>query len=206
MKQLLIAFTFLAWGAAAYAYPPSDAVYLPAEIQAIEAERGTQTMGDLKVSDSIAVMKRLDVAREKDQYLRDMATASFWWPGAGQFITGNVTEGLLHTGVHLGLTVGTVVLANAVLPSDVRLGNMDYFGTSFTTIHNTWSNHTLGDYLPTIGVVLGGALVDGALRAWSARDARHLAREQIDEGRITFEPRFDFSDRHGFGMGMGMRY
>jgi TM2 domain-containing membrane protein YozV len=205
MKTFLLGVTLILAAAVAWAYPPSDAVYLPAEIQAIEGELGTQTLGNLKVSDSIAVMKRLDVAREKDQYLSDMAMASFWWPGAGQFATGNLTDGVLHTGVHLGLTVGTVVLANAVLPSDVRLGNLDYFGTNFTTIHNTWSNHTLSDYLPTIGVVLGGTLVDLALRAWSAKDARQLAREQIDEGRITFEPRFDF-DRHGFGMGIGMRY
>jgi hypothetical protein len=201
MKRSILTLALVLAAGAVHAFPGLDPVYYPAEVKAVEAEMGAKTVGDLKVSELIPIANRLDIARQKDEYVLKMAKLSMFWPGAGEFSTGHWTSGALQTGLHLGITAGTLVWANAVLPSDVRVGNLDYFGTSFTTIHNTWGAHTLYEFFPTIGVLLLGGVAEVGLRAWSANEAQQFAKERIDEGKITFEPRFD-----GEHLGFGMRF
>ncbi len=201
MKRCLLLLSLALSAAALYAFPGSESTYLPAEIQAIKKDLGDRSFGELKVSELIPVAERLNLAIQKDQYVQETSWASLWWPGAGQFRTGNWTSGVVQTGLHVGITVGSLVWANAVLPADLRLGTMDYLGTSMTNIHNAWGAHSLSDYLPTLGVLALGGVVDFALRGWSAHEAVGLAKEHIDQGKVTFEPRFDL-ERFGFGMGM----
>jgi len=190
---------------AVHAFPGFEPVYFPAEVKAVQADLGARPLGDLKVSELVPVAERLNIAWQKDEYLVKTAQMSFAWPGAGQFATGHWTSGAVQTGLNLGIMAGTFVWANAVLPSDLRLGTMDYLGTSMTSIHNAWGAHTLYDFFPTVGVLALGGIADFALRAWSAHDARQLAQTYVDAGKITFEPRFDL-EHLGFGMNMGMKY
>jgi hypothetical protein len=214
MKRVLLTSVLFLAALGAFAIPGFDPVYFPAEMKAIRSDLGAKTLGDLKVDDLVPIAERLDVARQKDLYLMTASGASFLWPGAGQFMAGDWTGGALQTSFHVGISAGTLYWAHSLLPSDLRWGNLDYLGSNQDTINARWKAHSFGDYLPALGALAAGGVVDFALRAWSARDARTTAQAKVDAGAITFEPRFEgglgFGGRGfgmgGFGLGMGMRY
>jgi len=202
MKRVLFAAALLITASAAFALPGFAPVYLPAELSSIKAELGSQTLGDLKVSELIPLAERIDIARQKDRYVLMATGLSFVWPGAGQFASGDSTGGIVQTSLHLGITGGTLYWAHALLPADLRIGNLDYFGSTKDQVNNAWASHPMNDYWPAVGALAVGGAVDLALRAWSAADASTKVRRAIDDGTVTFEPRF-FEDGH---LGWGMRY
>ena len=69
-----------------------------------------------------------------------------------------------------------------------------YFNTPLSTIKTTWQSNTLFSYLPSLGVLVGGAVLKGVLGFFSSRDAAARARRNISDGEVTFEPSFDFLD------------
>lgn len=199
MKRTMILAALALSAASAFAIPDFGPRYLPAEVQAIKEEFGAQSLGELKVSDLVPLAERLDVARQKDRFVMMAAGLSAFWPGAGQIASGEWGPGLAYTGLHLGITAGTLYWAHSLLPSDLRLENLDYFDESHSAIDDAWNRHTMNDYWPAVGALAAGGVVDLVLRAWSAQDARATAETRINEGKIAFEPRFD---QGHFGMGM----
>jgi len=203
MKRLAFLAVLVLAASAVYAFPGFEPVYFPAEVKAVEADLGAKSVGELKVTELIPMAERLNVAWQKDQYVAKNTMLSMLWPGAGQFVTENWAEGVVQTGLHVGITVGSLVWANAVLPADLRLGTMDYLGTSMTSIHNSWGAHSLQDFFPTIGALAVGAVADFAVRGWSAWDARKQSQDYVNAGKVTFEPKIDWEH---FGFGMGMKF
>lgn len=205
MKRIVLLTVLTLVAAAVFAFPGFEPIYFPAEVKAVGATLGDKTVGDLKVSELIPIAERLDIARQKDGYVMLASGLSLAWPGAGQYMTGDWMGGTLFTGLHVGITAGSLLWAHALLPSDLQWSNLDYFGSPHSRIDSRWSNHSLNDFWPSIGALAVGGVADFALRAWSARNARDEAKAKIDDGKMTFEPRFE-GGRMGWGMGMGMRW
>jgi len=189
--------------ASAFALPFHERTssYFSTELKAVEAEYGPRVLAEVKVGDLIPVAGRLDVARQKDGYVLMAGGLSMVWPGAGQFAAGEWSTGAVHTGLHLGVTVASLAWAHSLLPADLRWGNLDYLDASESTIKTTWSNHHASEFFPAVGALALGGALDLALRIWSANDAQTTAKSRIDQGEITFEPRF-----HRGHWGFGMRF
>jgi len=205
MKCFAVVTILILAAGSAFAFPGFEPTYFPAEMKAVAAELGPRTIGDLKVSELIPVVERLDVARQKDGYVMMAGGMSMFWPGAGQYMAGDWVDGTLFTGLHLGVTAGSLFWAHSLLPSDLQWSNLDYFSASRSTVKGRWDSHSFNEYLPAVGALAVGGAVGIALRVWSARNAQEVAKTRIDDGKITFEPRFE-NTRWGMGLGMGMRF
>ncbi|MBT3272049.1 MAG: hypothetical protein HN368_02760, partial [Spirochaetales bacterium] len=84
--------------------------------------------------------------------------------------------------------------------------------SSHTDIKAAWTaaaeSITMKEALPLMSVLAGGALLHTGIRAFSSKHAAVLARNNIRDGKITFEARTAFfTSGHGkLGMGMGIKY
>jgi len=181
--------------------PPEAGPYLSAEILQIQSEVGQQKLGEIDAATLFSIRERLSVAGQKDSYVRDMSLHSLALPGLGQFEMGDTGSGFAFLGLDLAAVAGTLVGVYYSLPSDLRFDRIDYFSDSFSTISNAWNGHTFVDYLPAIGVVMGGVIVDQIIRHWAARAANTEATSRIDSGSVKFTPRIGI----GF-MGFNVAY
>lgn len=215
MKPVLCAAFLVFTALGAFAFPGEEPSYVSAEMKALRTDLGSQSLGSLTVGELVPVAERLDVARQKDGYVLAAGTASFLWPGAGQFLTGDWAGGTLQTAFHVGLSAGSLVWAHSLLPADLRVDSLNYLRTNQTDLKARWMSHTLEDYLPALGALAAGGAVDLVLRYWSSREARTTAKARIEAGTVTFEPRFEGAwggwGRHGagdgyFSLGLGLRY
>jgi hypothetical protein len=163
--------------------------YTRTEIGRIQSELGAQKIGDVEVATLLSVQDRLSVADQKDAYVRKTAMQSFLLPGLGQLQTGETAAGIGFMALDLGVIAGSLVGAYYLMPADLRFDRIDYFRNNLTTINNAWNGHSFTDYLPACGALLGGMVIDQAIRFWSAANARRGATRAIDEGRATFTPR-----------------
>lgn len=175
--------------------------FYKAELTLIQSTMGTEKLGDLSVQDFGALRDRLSIASQKDEYVRTEALHSYLLPGLGQLEMGDTGSGLAFLAFDLGTLAGTLTLAYYLLPADVRFDRLDYFGTSFSSINNTWENHSFTDYLPSLGVLLCGTIVDGIIRHWSSASAKAKAREAVIQGKVDIKPRVGL----GF-MGLQIEY
>ncbi len=161
----------------------------------------------------------LSVPAQKILFIQRSRTASFVLPGSGQFLNRDPLDGTLFLISDLALTAGTLIGAYFLLPEDLQFRQLSYWSDSLTTITDRWTDHSLRDYAPSIGVMLGGALVKLALRGFSSSHAARLAERNVASGKISFQPRllvpgFSFqgigweAPVHGRGMGLmgGVRY
>jgi hypothetical protein len=171
------------------ARPIEAGPYLSAEILQIQSEMGQQKVGDFDVAAIVSLRERLSIASQKDAYVRDMGLHSLWLPGLGQFEMGDTANGFGFLALDLAAIAGTLVGVYYTLPSDLRFDRIDYFHDSFSTISNAWNGHTFVDYLPAMGVFLGGMIVDQIVRHWAAGSARREATSRIDKGDVKFTPR-----------------
>ena len=175
--------------------------YVQAEIGQIGTEMAAQKIGDIEVSALLTLRDRLSVASQKDEYVQRMGLHSYLLPGLGMIETGDTAGGIGFMAADLGVIAGTVIFAYYLLPADLRFDRIDYFNDSATSINNAWSSHSFTEYLPSIAAVVVGMIADQTVRHWSAAITRREAAQQIDEGRVTFEPKLG----PGF-MGFGVAY
>jgi hypothetical protein len=181
--------------------PLSIQAELDSALQEMSATQlGTLTMGDLE-----KLMGRISVAQQKLQYVQRARRASFMTPGVGQFMTGDALGGSLFLAGDIAVVAGSIVGAYFLLPANVQFNSLDYLNAPLVNIHNAWQANSILSYLPSFGVLAGGAILRAALGHFSAVSAAHEARQNIADGKVTFAPNFDF-DRHRFGMGMMMRF
>ncbi len=169
--------------------PPQAGPYYTAEILAVQAEMNQQKLGDLDGAALVSLRERLSIAAQKDEYVRSMSLHSMALPGLGQFETGNTGAGFGFLAANLVVVAGTLVGVYYSLPDDLRFDHIDYFRNSFSSISSAWNGHSIVDYLPAFGVFLGGAIVDGIIRAWSSQEAGREATRQVDSGAVKFTPR-----------------
>ncbi len=182
------------------------------EIEAILADEADTVITSLTFGELENLLGRVSIPMQKAAYIQQSSVASMMMPGKGQFMNGDTLSGALFLSGDLLVTAGTLVGGYFLLPSELQFGQLDYFNLTHTEIKDAWTaaaeSMTLKDALPTLGVMAGGALLHSGIRAFSARHAAALARDNIEEGKVTFEARTSFfTSGHGrMGVGMGMRY
>lgn len=169
--------------------PHEAGPYYTTEVLNIQSEMGQQKIGDFDVAAIVSLRDRLDIAAQKDAYVRDMSLHSRWLPGLGQFEMGDTGSGFAFLGLDLATWAATLVGVYYTLPSDLRFDRIDYLHDSFSTINNAWNGHNFVDYLPAMGVFFAGVIVDQVVRHWSSTSAGHEATERIDNGSVKFTPR-----------------
>jgi hypothetical protein len=163
--------------------------YEKSEILTIQDELGARKIGDIEIATLLSVRDRLSVAQQKDEYVRDAGIRSFLLPGLGQLQQGDTASGIGFLALDLAVITGTFLGAYYLLPADLRLDRIDYFGSNFSAINNAWCSHSFTDYLPAFAALVGGMVVDQTIRHWSAATARRGAARAIDDGRVQVTPR-----------------
>jgi hypothetical protein len=205
MKRISIVFALaLVLSAGAWAEAPA----IPSseeELRALLQDVAGTQVGSLTVDDTIKLIARLSIERQKTRYVQKVSHASFMFPGAGQLMTGDTLGGSLFLAGDLVTWTGALVGAYFLLPSDLQFASLDYLNNPLQTIHDRWAGHSVVDYLPSVGVLAAGMLVKGLLGHFSSRIAADEARANIADGKVTFTPDFELLD-HGIGMGMRMRF
>jgi hypothetical protein len=213
MKKSIIVLTLLSLAALAFAMPPMphhygrpEGEYLKAELEAVLAETRGQSLGELTGERVEQLAGRLSVARQKDAYVARAQAMSFMSPGLGQFATKEYGAGALFLGADLAVAAGTLVGAYFLLPEDLQFKQLDYLNSGYATIRDRWEAHSFVDLLPTVAVLAGGGLVKGVLGGLSAKHAGKVARRNIEQGQVTFEPNLLLLPHGPMMMGMGLRY
>ncbi len=210
MKRLLLVLLALAVGAgAALAQDAPAPVQAPAdpqqELTAALQDLSASQIGALTVADLSKVAIRISMARQRLAYVQRASMSSLFFPGAGQFMTGNTLAGALFVTGDLAVITGTLLGAYFLLPADLHIESLNYYTASLGSIQASWANHSIQDYLPAAGVMAGGMLLKAILGHVSARLAAQEARQNIADGKMTFSPSLDFMGPGRFMMGMRMR-
>ena len=186
-------------------YPyPNDANYLRAELEDLYG--GTGTLGALTPGELRELAGRLSVAVQKDRFVARSRAMSFMMPGTGEMLNKAYGSGAAFLTADVAVAVGTLVGAYLLLPEDLHFQHLDYFNTPWSTIRDRWEAHTFVEALPTLAVLAGGGLVQVILGGISSGHAGRLARRNIDQGKITFEPDLLLFPQGGMMMGMGWRW
>jgi len=184
-----------------------DAAMISESFAGLLSEYQATDLGDLTVGEVVAIASRISVARQELAYVQRARLASFHIPGMGQFMTGNSGAGVAYLLAGLTTGVGSLVGWYMLLPEDLQFGSLDYLNAPFSDIEDAWKGHSLSEYLPSIGAMAGGMVVNGIVRVLSAGAAGKSARENIRNEAVRFEARpfLLLAGPHGRGMGMGMR-
>ena len=182
-----------------------DPAFLRQEIEAILAAGGGRSLGQLSVEEIHDLLGQLSVARQKDAFVQRSQGMSFMLPGMGQFVNRDPLSGSLFLTADLLVTAGTLVGAYYLLPAELQFSQLNYFTAPYSTIRTRWENQSFVDLLPTMGVLAGGWLVGGAIRYFSARHAGELARRNVADGTVTFEPDLLLLPLGPGSMGLGMK-
>jgi hypothetical protein len=183
---------------------PAPAADQQDDVTAALQEIAASPLGTLTVADITRAAGRVSVAAQARAYVTRVSMASMLFPGAGQLLTGDTLGGVLFISGDLAVMVGGMVGAYYLLPADLQFGMMNYYTDTFGAMRGAWENHSLRDYLPSLGVMAGGMLLKGILGHVSSRLAAQAARRNIADGKVKFTPRLGF-DTRGFMMGFGMQ-
>jgi hypothetical protein len=185
-RIVLCAAMFVAVAGLAVARPMERAdSYVGKEIAKIAEEQKATELGAVTVGDLQGWRDRVTVAARKDAYVARAAGSSFMLPGLGQFKNGQAGLGALLLGGDIAANVGAILGAYFLLPADLRIDRFNYLTEPVGNIETLWKSHSLLEYLPSVGVAFGGHLLDMALRAIAAHNARYVARARIESGQVT---------------------
>jgi hypothetical protein len=214
MKRLLALLVVVIISGTAFAAPVGgppdpfriDEAFLRAEIDQALAGDLDRQLGALTLGELEELLGRLSVARQKAAFIARSRAMSMMMPGLGELANKDKVSGALFMTADLALMAGTVIGAYFLLPTDLRFDRLDYFYGSFKDIRDQWESHSFMDYLPAIGVLVGGGLLKAILGGISASHAEKLARRNIAEGKITFEPRLVLPPHGPMGLGWGMSW
>jgi hypothetical protein len=169
-------------------------------LAALAADRGSSELGSMTVADVEKAVARLSVAMQQEAWIHGSAMASLALPGLGQFMNHAPLGGSLYLAGSAAVAAGTLIGAYYLLPANVQ-GN--WFTTPIGTLETRFKSNSVVEYLPSIGVLAAGAVVDAVLRCISASGAARLAEHKILDGTVSFEPVLITS---GKGMGLGVRF
>jgi len=190
----------------------ADLAELGGTVNQILAAEKDKSIANMTVGDVTAILDRISIAQQNYLWVKKSERASMALPGLGQYLNGDTLNGTLYLSGDLLLLTGTVLGAYFLLPGNLQFGTLNYFTDSYATIRSSWEGHSFVDYLPSLGVLLGGTILHGILRHVSSEAAGKLAIQRIRDGRITFEPEPMLvmpgagSELFRFGMRMDMRY
>ncbi len=204
MEKIFVLMVFVAAGGL-FAGGQEKYSFVNDEVSALVKDMGAGTIGALTVKDAAALAGRISIAVQKERYVRKSAFASMLMPGLGEFINHDALGGSLFLGTDIIVCAGTVLGAYFLLPANVQFSRLDYFYTPMGTVKTEWEKNGFLSYLPSIGVVTGGAIVMAILRHLSASHAAELAAKNIADGKVTFQPDFTILN-DGMMMKMYMKF
>ena len=189
-------------------HDPDRAILAQAYAKAL-AQMGEGSLGDVKLGQLEHIFGQLSIARQQYAYVKRSEIASYFVPGAGQFMNGAPGAGALFLTGNIAVIAGTVLGAYFLLPSNLHLDQINWFTAPYATVKSSFESHSFVDYLPSIAMVVGGSIVDQILRVAAAKNAGSLARERVSEGKVIFQPEPLFMPPEGWhggwGVGFGMR-
>lgn len=176
------------------------------ELASILEDSEDMQLGELTMQELFDYAGRLSVREQEGEYIAQQKHKSFFLPGLGQFGTGDPLAGSLFLTGQLAIKAGTLTGAYVLLPESVQFGSegLDYLDDSHADINAEWEALSFRDLAPSLGVLLGGSMVNTAYRFWAASDAGSRATRNVEDGTVQFEPqpiRF-VGDRLGFGMSL----
>jgi len=183
---------FTGWDAVEYDY-------FLVEMDRLMAERGDEKLGDLTIADINTVAENLSISLQKTAFVEQSRRESMMFPGLGQLKNGDRLSGALFIAGNVATMTGTLLAAYFLLPDNVRFDQTNPFTNSLESVDQAWKSNSFVDYLPSIGAFLGGVTLNVVLRVLSANHAESLARENIANGNVEFQP-FSFL---ALGMGGG---
>ena len=162
--------------------------YAKEALSTIKSELGDRDFGNLSIAQLSPYWTRLNLALSKDQYLEQTSKMSMIMPGAGQFKNGDTSKGIGFLSLHLATVAGTLTSFYFLLPADIRFDKLDYLDTSLKGIHDAWQAHSINDYLPSMGALLVGGILDIGIRLWASHDAYSGAKAVIESGKAELKP------------------
>jgi hypothetical protein len=181
---------------------------LKQQLEAVLAGEENTAIGDLTIGEAEELLGEISIAYQKAAFVAKSRAMSMMLPGLGQFMNHDVGMGVLFLSADLLVGAGTLLGAYFLLPDELRFDQLNYFTDSYATIKGQWETQSFVDFLPSIGVLAGGGLIQAVLRGVSSRHAAALAERNIAEGNITFEPKVYMLPvgPGAMGFGMGMKY
>jgi TM2 domain-containing membrane protein YozV len=185
-----------------------DEEFLEQQLEAALAGKKNTAIGDLTIGEAEELLGEISIAYQKAAFVAKSRAMSMMLPGLGQFMNDDVGMGVLFLSADLLVGAGTLLGAYFLLPDELRFDQLNYFNDSYATIKGQWEAQSFADFLPSIGVLAGGGLIQLVLRGVSSKHAARLAERNIAEGKITFEPKvYTLPVGPGaMGFGMGMKY
>jgi len=180
-----------------------------AEMREILGEYRDRSPASLTFGEMEELAAMLSVPMQQQAYVRKSAAMSFFMPGAGQFKNGDALAGALFLTADLAIVAGTAVGLYFLLPAELQ--SLDYFNSTYDEIETAWetaaANASFANSWQFWGVATGGMLLKHVVGTFSARHAGRLAMENIESGKVTFEPHAGFfMGHHGPGFGFSMKY
>ncbi len=176
------------------------------QLEAVLAGKENTAIGDLTIGEAEELLGEISIAYQKSAFIAKSRAMSMMLPGLGQFMNDDVGMGVLFLSADLLVGAGTLLGAYFLLPDEIRFNQLNYFNDSYATIKGRWEDQSFADFLPSIGVLAGGGLIQVVLRGVSSKHAARLAEQNIAEGKITFEPKAYMlpvgPGAMGFGMGL----
>ena len=169
-------------------------------LAALASDRGESELGSMTVAGVEKAVARLSVAMQQEAWIRGSGMSSRALPGLGQFLNRDPLGGSLYLAGSAAVAAGTLVGAYFLLPPNL---NVNWFTESIGSLETRFQSNSIVAYLPSIGVMAAGAVVDAVLRCISASGAARLAERRVLDGTASFEPVLITS---GKGVGFGMRF
>jgi hypothetical protein len=169
-------------------------------VAALATDRGTSQLGSMTVADVEKALARLSVAMQQEAWIHGSAMSSLALPGLGQFLNRDPLGGSLYLVGSAAVAAGTLVGAYFLLPPNLRV---NWFTEPIGTLENDFEANSVVEYLPSLGIMAAGAVVDAVLRCVSAAGAARLAERRVLDGTVSFEPVLITS---GKGMGFGVKF
>jgi hypothetical protein len=199
MRKILLLGAALLCAVSAFPKPRSFNPVAEA-LAALAADRGSSQLGSMTVADVEKAVARLSVAMQQEAWIHGSAMASLALPGLGQFLNRDPLGGSLYLAGSAAVAAGTLVGAYFLLPANVQ-GN--WFTTPIGNLETAFKSNGVAAYLPSLGVMAAGAVVDAVLRCISTSGAARLAERKVLDGTVSFEPVLITS---GMGMRLGVRF
>jgi hypothetical protein len=168
----------------------------PGEAAGIPPGISEKKVSELTVGDFAALAALQSVERQERHYERAAALESFILPGLGQLKVGDTKGGSLHIAGQIALVAGAAFGSYMLLPLEIRDTGLSR--SERRDLVREYKDSDEEKLYASAGVMAGGMVLSVVHSLWAAKDAKRQAEENIESGKVTFEPSF-YIGSHGMG-------
>lgn len=170
----------------------------------LPAELSAKKVSELTVGDLALLAEQRSIEKQKRHYVHGAAASSFLLPGAGQLLVGDTAGGVLHLAGQAALIAGTMYGSYLLLPAEIRDSSLSR--SERKDLVEQYRDSGDEDKLyASAGVMAGGFALSVIHSFWAANDAKDTAIDNIESGKITFEPSL-YIGSHGMGPSITCRW